>query len=79
MKFLSGKNIRIINYERKEELITAANGPKLNEQGSHVFTDRTKQEIITDNQNYWTLEKVPGKIKFNNPYFFQWKSSQIFK
>ena len=55
-----GEIVKIINFRRKEELITTADGPKLNEEGRHVFTDRTKQQIKNNNENYWKLEKVSG-------------------
>ncbi len=60
LKFLSSKNIRIINFRHQEELITTADGPKFNEDGRHIFTDRTKEQIKTNNENSWILEKVSG-------------------
>ena len=63
-------NVRIVNFEHKEDLISGSDELKFDQDRRNVFTDRTKKNLLTD-QHIWTLEKVPGKILLFDYFSFQ--------
>jgi hypothetical protein len=54
-------NVRFINFRRQEDLISAPDKFKLDQDRRNIFTDRTRKNSNSD-EHFWTLEKVNGEI-----------------